>query len=143
MTDPHEHEFIEEEAEFTADETLLCEIRCMHRPVYGSYTSEKYDETFYDEGPRCEARKRIQWDFDGVYFDLSSNVPVAQATGLVEVPYEKGPEVWESVVSRAEHKINETDVVIDPYNDTPWTKVHYDGDLYIVKWENRTERVDL
>lgn len=143
MTDPHDHEFHEEDADWSADENLLCSMQCMHRPVYGSQYSERHDEVFYDEGPRCEASKRILWEFDGVYFDRDANIPVEQETGLIELPYDDEPYVWEQAVEQAEWKVNDTrHPNIDPESDEVVIPVVIEGDRYEVRWSNRTENIE-
>jgi hypothetical protein len=55
----HDHEFHGEPDEvLIEDDAVIEQKQCNHRPINGSQTSERLDETFYDEGPRCEV---VQW----------------------------------------------------------------------------------
>jgi len=55
----HEHEFIKEDVDILVDESVWFNFPCLWVEVTGSYTSDKHDETFYDEGAECGATKQI------------------------------------------------------------------------------------
>lgn len=55
----HDHEFYGEPEEVLIEDDAVVEsVQCTHRPIRGSQHSERLDETFYDEGPQCEA---VRW----------------------------------------------------------------------------------
>ena len=68
MVDPHEHQFEgEPDWEYFEDGAFIASWRCDHVEILGSYTSERHDETFYEEGARCEEVKRVRMDCKRIY----------------------------------------------------------------------------
>lgn len=62
----HEHDFVEP-FDVEVDEVVIVYQRCQHRPIRGAHHSERLDEVFYDEGPRCEARQTTYYYLESVY----------------------------------------------------------------------------
>lgn len=60
----HEHEWTpEEETEvFIEDSVATFTQHCMWVEITGSYTSEKHDETFYEEGAKCDATRSYEME---------------------------------------------------------------------------------
>jgi len=56
----HEHEFEWEHDPIFEDGAAIFVERCQYVEILGSHTSERYDETFYNEGPRCEEEQRVR-----------------------------------------------------------------------------------
>lgn len=66
-THQSECEFYEPTSEVFEDGAYIINQRCQRCEVYGSQTCDRLDETFYDEGPRCEVVKRTRLDPTGLY----------------------------------------------------------------------------
>lgn len=129
----HEHDFAEPDY-LDADEHVRVTFRCNYAPIYGSKYSERHDEVFYDEGPRCEARRYVDYEIEGVYW------------GETRITYEDSESLWIAVTMAAERYLNG----IDPWqsremwgDDTTCSvDVEHEGRTYTVRYEKFRESVD-
>jgi hypothetical protein len=88
----HEHEFHgEPDIEMDGEHLVLYE-RCHHREILGSYHDPSRDEVYYDEGPRCEARRTT-------YIKVSDPQVVEDGAYGHVVEYEEDPALWEELVA--------------------------------------------
>lgn len=71
-THQSECEFYEPTREVFEDGAYIIHQRCQRCEVYGSTMCDRLDETFYDEGPRCEVVKHTRLDPTALYRELES-----------------------------------------------------------------------
>lgn len=129
----HTHEF-DEPSHLDADEVVRVSFQCTYAPIYGSQYSERHDEYFYDEGPRCETTKNVYYEIDGIYY------------GETKITYDDAPMLWEEVIMAAERYLN----TIDPWQSREWwgvdntcsVDVDHEGRTYTVRYEKYREEID-
>lgn len=126
----HEHEFHEPD-EIHVDEHIQVIQQCNHRPVYGSTYSEKWDEHFYDEGPRCEATQQTKFYLDSVTRDST------------EITWDDMPMLWETIITDAEQQLRSRELpyAIDPKQEDVTVTVVEGGVEYTVRYERGDQTV--
>lgn len=134
----HEHEF-EEPTDVVADETLVIYQRCWYREILGAMHSERHDETFYDEGPRCEAVKTTYYEIESVHRVIDGGAGTDPLWRDHE-PFEDAPIVVEDIIMGLENDINAQpypgrDPPFDPREERLMFTTVHDGEVYQIIYE--------
>lgn len=126
--EPHDVEF---------DESLVIYQPCEYVEILGSTHSERWDETFYNEGAECEATQTTYYELD----------MVAIRDEVIDVPVPEGSRREEDVLMELERIIEEEtepwDMVFDPHQDTIEMEVFYEGEEYAVVFEKTDQEISV
>lgn len=87
------------DAEFDGEYVYLYH-QCENVEVFGAYTSDRHDETFYDEGARCEGGHTVVYHLAEISLD---GYRFIQQGRYDDLPVEITEEAVESLIDEASH----------------------------------------
>lgn len=129
----HEWELAQRENPLLEDLAAIFTEKCRWVEILGSFTSEKYDETFYEEGAECDARRRYRFELAYIKKLTDGEPDVTFYRSVIDFYQRVDDETWDwlmDIIRDVElshyHGHDEIDVVsCDPDRNTGEFVVRY------------------
>jgi hypothetical protein len=127
-----DHEWEPEYMEVEYDDHFYVYQPCAAVEITDSYTCDRLDEVFYEEGAECDAQRTITYDYS--VYELTMHGSVELDMGVL---YDMKPDLYASLLDRAADRLVEqmAHYAADVADPTP-VEAEIDGDTFRVTFEH-------